>query len=324
VVLEMIDSKEKEYLRLLEEGTSGFSDIYEQYEKLLKTGWTKFSDDLEAIFPTGDVFEQRISRISNLEHLQGFMREVNEDMNLENLYSSEKAGLRKLEINNIISLFHKIETSLPRLQGKLLDSEDIEGLVKELLKEFDQQSIKVENSIAQRKKELLCGSKIINGEQFKVLESWLPNYNNLNLKLLYRASEDGMSGAKFHSKCDGQGATVTLIKCKFDGAVSSSVIGGFTDQSWNSNNGYTASQTAFLFSITAGTPLVKCSIQNSVYALYGRNDYGPTFGGGHDLLIPNDFKQGQLGAHSYSNTASLSQNKQMRFTVEDVEVFQVL
>jgi len=326
VVLEMIDSKEKEYLRLLEEGTSGFSDIYEQYEKLLKTGWTRFSDDLEAIFPIGDVFEQRISRISNLEHLQGFMREVNQDMQLENLYSSKNASLRKGEINNIISTFQKIESYLPRLEGKLLDSEDLEGLMKKLLKEFNQQSIKVENSIVQRKKELLCGSKIINRGQFEVLESWLPNYNNLNLKLLYRASEDGMSGPMFHSKCDNKGATITLIKCKFDGAVSSSVIGGFIDQSWNSILSYTASQTAFLFSLTAGTPAVKCSIQHSQYGLYGRNDYGPTFGGGHDLHIPNDFKQGFLKNHSYSNTtAALSQSNQapVHFMVEDVEVFQV-
>jgi len=189
--------------------------------------------------------------------------------------------------------------------------------LKDLLKEFNQQEIRVENSIAVRVND---GSQIIFEKQYEVLKSWFPNSD---LKLLYRASEDGMSGQMFHKKCDNKGATVTLIKCKFNEAVSSSVIGGFIDQSWHSNSSYSASKTAFLFSLTAGTPPVKCPIQHSQYAFYGYPTYGPTFGG-HDLYIPDGLREGAITNHAYSNTMALSQNNQTKFTIEDIEVFQVL
>jgi len=325
-VLEIIDLKEKECIRLLEEEVSGLSDLYTQYEKLLVTGWLKFSD-IDAIYPTSDALEQRISKIVNLDQLQAFVKGVVEDTQIENLYCDGKDGLqrRKDMIDQLSSCFQKIESSLPEVKSQLLNSEDLGSLMKKLLKEFNEQEIGIENSIASRMKEPLCESQIINYKQSEVLRSFLPNSDRLHLKLLYRGSTDGMSSQIFHQQCDAQGATVTLIQCRFNGASSSSVLGGFIDESWHSESRYSDSKRAFLFSLSSATSPVKCPIieSSSQFAFYGNLNFGPRFGGGHDLWIENDFKKGRITFNSYSNAASLCWNEESTFDVEEVEVFHV-
>jgi len=259
--LELIALKENECIRLLDEELSSLSDAYRQYEKFLQLGWKKFSDHFEAIYPTVDVLQQRISRIVDMDQLQVFVKEVTEDAQIEGLYCNGEDGLerRKNEVCRLINVFQKAESSLPQLEGKLLDSGDLEGLMKELLKEFNQQEIRVQNPVAD-KMNFSCESQIIDVHQYEILKSWLPNSKSFNIKLLYRASVDGKSPQIFHNKCDGKGATLTIIKCKFDGAVSSSVLGGFIDQSLHSNNQWICSDQAFLFSVTSGAPPVKCPI----------------------------------------------------------------
>jgi len=326
--LELIALKENECIRLLDEELLSLSDAYRQYEKFLQLGWKKFSDHLEAIYPTVDVLQQRISRIVDMDQLQVFVKEVTEDAQIEGLYCNGEDGLErgKDEIHHLIDVFQKVESSLPQLEGKLLDSGDLESLMKELLKEFHQQEIRVKNSVAD-KMNFTCESQIIDVRQCKILKSWLPNSNSFNLKLLYRASVDGKSPQIFHNKCDGKGATLTIIKCKFDGAVSSSVLGGFIDQSWHSNNQWIDSDQAFLFSVTSGVPPVKCPILESARgnAFYGHSSHGLVFGAGNDLYIREpSFNTGITVPGSYWNAISLCCNNQKEFVVEEIEVFQVL
>ena len=47
-----------------------------------------------------------------------------------------------------------------------------------------------------------------------------------------RAKTDGWASFTFHSKCDGKGPTVTIIK------VGSYIFGGYTDQSWGGKYGF--------------------------------------------------------------------------------------
>ena len=46
-------------------------------------------------------------------------------------------------------------------------------------------------------------------------------------KLLFRSSRDGASAAAFHSRCDAQGPTLTLIK-----DTAGNVFGGYTSSDW--------------------------------------------------------------------------------------------
>jgi len=327
-MLDIIALKEKECLKLLEDEISGLSDVYTQYEKLLVTGWLK-SSDMEALYPTSDVLEQRISKIINLEQFEALMKEVAEDIDIEKQYGDDKDGLekRKDKIASLISHAQKVESSLPVLQGKLLDSssEGLQSLTKELLKGFDQQEIRVGNSVAFRMEKSYCESQIIDGKQYEVLKNLFPNSRNLSLKLLYRGSQDGMSAQMFHKKCDDKGATVTFIKSRFKGVASSRVIGGFVDQSWHSKSAYTGGNKAFLFSMAEGAFPVKCDLMRPERAFYGSPIFGPCFGGGQvcDLQIQEDFKIGKMHPNSYSNSIALHYNNQDSFVVEDVEVFQV-
>ena len=51
-------------------------------------------------------------------------------------------------------------------------------------------------------------------------------------QLCYRASRDGWDAKDFHSKCDNQGPTVTLVK------VDDNIFGGFMNVSWKQTGNF--------------------------------------------------------------------------------------
>ena len=112
-------------------------------------------------------------------------------------------------------------------------------------------------------------------------------------KRCYRRAVNGGTGPTFHSLCDNKGPTISVIKTS-----SGRLFGGYTTQTW-AGSGYSPDPDAFLFSLTYlfknppkdGTP----------YATYRTNSYGPTFGSGHDLYIPNAMSTVSVnGGNTYS------------------------
>jgi hypothetical protein len=93
--------------------------------------------------------------------------------------------------------------------------------------------------------------------------------------LLYRATRDGFTGKAFHSKCDGKGNTITIIKNDLN-----YVFGGYASSAWNSSGNYINDPNAFLFSLRrAGVSLKdKFTVKLAQYALFGGSSYGPAFG----------------------------------------------
>ena len=65
--------------------------------------------------------------------------------------------------------------------------------------------------------------------------------------LLYRASRDGCDPIDFHSRCDGKGPTLSLIRTE-----EHNCIGGFTNAKWSSPNKteFKKDESAFLFNLT--------------------------------------------------------------------------
>jgi hypothetical protein len=100
--------------------------------------------------------------------------------------------------------------------------------------------------------------------------------------LLYRATRDGFTGKAFHSKCDGKGNTITIIKSHLN-----YVFGGYASSAWNSSEKYINDPNAFLFSLRrAGVSFKdKFTVKDPEYALYGKSIFGPTFG--DDITIYN-------------------------------------
>ena len=115
------------------------------------------------------------------------------------------------------------------------------------------------------------------------------------MELLYRGTRDGSESNVFHNKCDNQGPTICLIKNDKD-----NIFGGYSSISWNSGSGqHKSANDSFLFTLTNihNTNPIKFPNTNSSYSVYhGPN--GPSFGGGCDLYISNNFL---LNNDSYTN-----------------------
>ena len=69
---------------------------------------------------------------------------------------------------------------------------------------------------------ILNGSK----EFIRKLSEWLPDRSNWTL--CWRASQHGWLATDFHSNCDDNGATVTIISVQ-DGKY---IFGGYSDVAW--------------------------------------------------------------------------------------------
>jgi len=123
-----------------------------------------------------------------------------------------------------------------------------------------------------------------NDKEAKALLGFLPlPLHQQPLRLLYRASRDGRSGSRFHSLCDGQGSTITLV-CTPNKA---STFGGYTSVSWDSTDTCKSDGDAFLFSLvnTQGMGPVKMEVlSQDKAAICCYRGYGPTFGKG-DLHV---------------------------------------
>ncbi len=114
------------------------------------------------------------------------------------------------------------------------------------------------------------------------------------MNLLFRATRDRFSSQAFHSKCDGKGNTITIIKSNLD-----YVFGGFASSAWHSSGEWIDDPNAFLFSLRrAGVSFKdKFTVKKAQYALIGYSGYGPIFGG-YDIYIYN---QSNTNMGSYSN-----------------------
>ena len=110
--------------------------------------------------------------------------------------------------------------------GELVLPDDAK-FVKEL--ETEAQFYKIEGILIRLS---LFSEILTNEEHISVLLSWLPVYDTgmrrRHLRLLYRASRDGFAAECFHSRCDNNGPTVTIVKS------GEYIFGGFTEQSWTS------------------------------------------------------------------------------------------
>jgi len=141
--------------------------------------------------------------------------------------------------------------------------------------------------------------------------------------LLFRMSRDGTSTAAFHKACDGFAPIFIVIKATngyiataytnvpftsrfVDGYVTAAPGSNWLNNLWN---GSSTSTTKYFNTNGPG---------NSLYDTQG---YGPTFGGGHDMYIPNPM------TIAYSNPSSYTiPNNSILFggsgvSVSDIEVY---
>ena len=118
-------------------------------------------------------------------------------------------------------------------------------------------------------------SDVVKGaEDAVLLNNWVSETRKEKVKfeLLWKGSRDGFGASTFHTKCDGKGATLTVVKSEHD-----KVFGGYTSESWgfdSSGSGqYKHDPTAFIYSLTNKD---KCSTQKNEYSIWDWSGCGPS------------------------------------------------
>ena len=119
-------------------------------------------------------------------------------------------------------------------------------------------------------------------EEKKLISNWIgkkPTDDSLSYYIFYKASGD--IAKEFHSKCDKQNDTLTLIETQ-DGKK----FGGYISTAWTNLNEGRKDPKAFLFDLKKK---VKYPIKKDKIAISCNNDKGPDF---IDLSICNNcFKE---------------------------------
>ena len=151
--------------------------------------------------------------------------------------------------------------------------------------------------------------------------------------LLYRATRDGFTGQGFHSKCDGKGITITIIKNNLN-----YVFGGFASSAWiSSNYDFINDPNAFLFSLRrVGVSFKdKFTVKNAANALDGHTSYGPTFGNDIHICDQSNTSTGSRSnfGHSYNlpngytyegNAKEFLAGNYNQWTTTEIEVYQII
>lgn len=185
-----------------------------------------------------------------------------------------------------------------------------------------------ERKEAERIKNLFSDGTLLSEEQRKTIHEFVGTTYTKS-ELLYKASRDGFDANAFHTKCNNQGATITIIR-----STNGYLFGGYTSTPWLPSNGtYSADSNAFLFTLTNphSIPPTKYPIKpGGANGLYHHVTVGPIFGEGHDLhVVPNsNSAKGSNTSFPYSYTDSTGQGKStftgsVNFMTTDIEVFKL-
>ena len=161
---------------------------------------------------------------------------------------------------------------------------------------------------------------ITNLYQLKVIRRWLrEDGSGGDLKLLYRSSRDGCSGISFHSKCNNKSRTLVIIQ-----TTGGEIIGGYTNTPWEGRFGYRPASKAFLFALNGDGPPCKMRLKNmhDECAICDNGNYGPIFGGGHDLYVNGSLVTLKIG-HSYDHVSFGRLRESTEYNIREMEVFQV-
>ncbi|KAJ3070607.1 hypothetical protein HDU98_006361 [Podochytrium sp. JEL0797] len=266
-------------------------ETFEHFDEAVEAGRGLLADMSE-----GDVREILACKsLSTIEHWSFLVAWLKSRQDVENL--SAGSGIGSLDLSlarddavRVLPIFCGSIYSLPPEDFKLfvephlsLFSEEMQTCLEFHFNSASKEVQKWEMSPR------LSKSNILSRTAMKDLKAALKTavalpVNRSKMKLLFRGSTAEFDTSKFHEACDGKTNTVTVIK-----TVSGKVVGGYVDASWSSIRGWIPVKEACLFSYveTGGEKWNTTAIKQECLGLgaFGRQSYGPAFGGGHDLHV---------------------------------------
>lgn len=206
------------------------------------------------------------------------------------------------------------KTKLPTLViGQKELKEGLERLDQELAVVL-QQSHVITNRIQDVSHGGLPDSKILQVEDFELIQKWLPlEFQERKIRKVYNSVADGRSISTMEDRLKGHNGSIVVWKSANYGKV----FGGFMDVDWTKYNGYFNSNRAFLFSINNKE---KYEIkENGSIGYFDRNTWGPCFG--KDLYITVSSFQGNATPVSYDFENGTKLAGGTTWTCEEMEIY---
>ena len=114
-------------------------------------------------------------------------------------------------------------------------------------------------------------SKLSSADKLQ-LEKWVGK-GRLAFTLIYSASKDGCTSAKFHEKCNNKGPTISVAYTT-DGYA----YGGYTAVNWKNAQNWTVDNNSFLFRLKANNKSSYVRLESNNAHIYDHTSYGPAFG----------------------------------------------
>jgi len=321
-LVKIVNTKRDEYFHLLDKQLFNYRYAYIFFEKQLRKAYPK-ADDLN-LFPTKEELSAKLGKLQNATQLMAFVKSIKEDIHESKLFGGEMEWLTPEEAR--IILIKNLSKKLDGYKSKSPTLIDPEADINKIKQEFEKAITKVTDDMFNLQNEIEDvaqgdgpKSSIIKSQDFHMIKKWLEKeFSNRKWKLLFRGSKDGHKSSSFHEKCNNKGPTVTIIKSK-----AGKIFGGFLDLPWRSSNTYLNTKRAFLFSVTEKKKCPMISDSYSGNAACDYPNYGPTFGGGHDIYLAADWttNQNYCNKNSYDIGDCNSFAGGYNFTVEEVEVY---
>jgi hypothetical protein len=323
--VKMINKKRDEMFVLLDKQLFNYRYGYVYLEKQLRKAFPKAEDS--TLYPSREELANKLSQITDPTEMMAFIKSIKDDMNeaeRSKCTDTENPTNEDPRLALIKSLCTKLEDIKSKTPTIINPSADIakarEKLQDSLAKMFDE-VFELQNEIEDLSGgDLFPKSSLAKANDFAQMKKWLDKeYRTRKWKLVFKGTKDGMTSTAFHEKANNKGPTITIIKSKHG-----KIFGGFMDQAWTTRGGYINTKKSWLFSLTNKS---KYEMNDpNTYAQYGGYDnssYGPTFGGGHDIYLANDFTSNSnyCNRHSYNFTDNTALTGGYNFQVEEVEVF---
>ena len=323
--IESLEAQRRECLDELDKQLARLQYWHVFFEKRLRMTYPEITTKFNQTFTSSE--ESLIKTFETIKdplQFEAYIRSIKEDLNEEVLKINKTKPFdqdRKLKLPSLYKRLAELQSAkptynvvIPKPSFPMRKSKAIFNIKTELqnnIKELLEKILVFETPIPDVLDDCNCpDSKVIESSQYPLLREWLPEeFRHQNLQLLYRGTRDGMSAVSFHKNCDYKGPTLTLIQCTFYLSSKKSIIGGFLDKDWTIDDKWIDSPQAFLFSLTAK---VKCPFPakaRTQRAAYGNADYGPTFGGNHELTLNANFRENYVWPGEFEDSDLLIDRK---------------
>ena len=335
-ISENIINSINEIKKLFEKITESKEELKIQIQKI----FTKIRNELniregQLLSEVDNIYDKSFINENLLRDYEKFPKKIKASLEKGNLVQNENKVDKKLNlINELIQIENNIKdiNKINEDINKIKDSNNIKFNFSPNENELKEELDKIKSfGIIMKINFGFVDSNIIKNDlnHQNCIVNWIKEKtkkDEIEIKLIFKMTENGTDGKSFHKFCDNKGPTLILIK-----TTKNKIFGGFTPLNWENDakSKLDESNQTFIFSLNLNKKFDMINVKKK--AIQGfQVDSGPNFGD-YDLGLSNCLKEGRTFANSNCNY--LSNNKleltggtgnDEYFQTEEVEVYQII